>query len=408
MSPRNCGKLASSATRPASPTSSPKMQESHHRGHRGTQRSSFQGGRTTVLRAADQAYRNIPPGGSTRSCLSLWPLCAPLCPLWLAFFCLPALAQGPEIAGLLPAGGQRGTTAVVQVDGKNLQGAKVLLSGRGVRVESTAPNAAGDGATVKLAIAPDAPLGPREIRIGTPKGVSNPARMWVDALPSIGEVEPNDDPAHAQRLDRTPMVVDGCIQSPTDRDTFSFQAGDGETWVFDVNAARIRSRLDPVIELRDEAGSLVKMAQSTWESDPRLLYTFAKGGRYLVTVRDTQFLGGPDFVYRLTVGRLPVVTGFLPRGEKPGRPVDLLLQGVNLGGTTKAVVTIPPDTPPGEFWTTVQTANGPALPFPLLVDSNPVAGITETDATMPLPLLPVSLDGAFEVYTRIRFFFKAT
>ena len=143
-------------------------------------------------------------------------------------------------------------------------------------------------------------------------------------------------------------------------------------------------------------------------NDPRLVFKVTGTGRYLLTILDSQLLGGPDFVYRLTIGTLPAVTSYLPRGEKPGRAVDLLLHGLNLGGSTRGITAIPADTPQGEMWTTVQTARGPALPFPLLVDMNPVIGLTETDAAMPLPTLPCSLDAAFQVYPRLRFLFEAS
>src|SRR5262249_32744439 len=50
---------------------------------------------------------------------------------------------------------------------------------------------------------------------------------------------------------------------------------------------------------------------------------------------------------------------------------------------------------------------GIPAPIPLLIDNIPVASLTETDATMPLPIAPVAMDGAFMRHSRTRFFFKA-
>jgi hypothetical protein len=322
-------------------------------------------------------------------------------------FTSPALGQEPELTGILPAGGQRGTTATLRIDGKNLAGSKLFVSGRGVSILSVEPTPAGDAASIKLSIAADAPLGPREIRIGTEKGVSNPVNIWLDVFPEITEAEPNDDLPHAQKLNKTPVIINGRIQADKDRDFFTFDTKAGESWVFDCVAARIHSRLDPVIELHDSAGQLIKMAQSTWESDPRLIYKFVKAGRYTVTIRDTQFLGGPQYVYRLAVGVIPVVTAFTPRGERPGRVVELQAEGVNLGNNLRAGVAIPADAPLGEYWTTAVTGLGPSLLFPIILDNDLVAGITETDANMPLPLLPGALDGIFQKYPRIKFFLQA-
>jgi len=320
---------------------------------------------------------------------------------------VPAFAQGPEIKGVVFAGAQRGTTGSVLIDGANLHGAKAMVGGRGVQIEAIEPNERGDYAEIKVNVAPDAPLGPREIRVGSAKGVSGPARIWIDPFPQLRENEPNDDPKQAQTLEKTPVVLNGRMPVLTDRDTFAFHAEARETWVFDANAARLRSRLDPVLELRDANGHTLKMAQSAWESDPRLIYTFEKAGRYFLTIRDAQYLAGADYNYCLTIGPLPAITGFLPRGERPGRRVGLELTGVNLAGQARAIVSIPADALPGELWTVVETERGPTLPFPLLVNEAPVASVTETDASMPLPLPPVFMDGVFQRYPRIRFFFRA-
>jgi hypothetical protein len=306
-----------------------------------------------------------------------------------------ARAQGPEIGGVVYAGAQRGATTSLLIDGKNLPGAQALIAGRGVQVLSLTPNEKGDYAEIKIAVAPDAPLGPREIRLVSPKGVSNPGRIWIDPFPQIRETEPNDEPAQAQLLDRTPVVVNGRIAPGADRDTFAIQAGAEETWVFDCCAARIRSQLDPVLELRDGRGQILKMAQSVWESDPRLIYRFEKAGRYFLTVRDTQYAAGANYGYLLTVGKLPVVTGCLPRGVQPGRTTEMQLEGVNLGATDRIAVTLPADTPPGEVWIAPQTANGPALPVPLLVDAAPVYRLREPPVADFLSSPPVNLDGAF-------------
>jgi hypothetical protein len=321
---------------------------------------------------------------------------------------LPTAAQSPEITGILPPGGQRGRTLVVQIDGKNLQGARPFLSGAGIRVESVETNEYGTTILLKLAILPDAPLGPRELRLGSEKGVSNPVRLWIDTFPDLLEKEPNDQTFTAQALPRMPIVISGRIQKEAEQDVYVFQAEAGEQWVFDVNAARLRSRLDPLLELHDDAGRLLQRAQPTEESDPRILYAFAASGRYFLTVRDTHAKGGLDYFYRLTTGVLPVITSFVPRGERPGRAVGLVLEGINMGGKNRAIVRIPADMREGEVWVAPETESGPALPIPLLVDPAPVAGVTETDANMPLLAPPILLDGTFRRYPRARFFFRAT
>src|SRR5262249_8654650 len=146
-----------------------------------------------------------------------------------------------------------------------------------------------------------------------------------------------------------PVVLSGRIAANTGRDRFLIQAAAGEVWTFDCFADRIRSRFDPVLELRDEAGGSLRMAQSTWENEPRFCYRCARPGKYLLTVRDSEYHGGPNFTYRLLVGRMGYVEGYSPRGERPGHPVQISLQGTNLA-VNHAAVTIPPGSAPGIFW----------------------------------------------------------
>ncbi len=304
-------------------------------------------------------------------------------------------AQGPEVSGVLPVGGQRGTTASVRVEGSHLSGASAWISGTGVTVDKVEASADGNSANARLTIASDAPLGPRELRVGTSKGVSRAVRLWIDPFPEQTESEPNDTPALAQVLTSAPVVINGRIGAAADRDVFAFDAHPGETWVFDVNAARLRSRLDPVLELRDARGNLLQMAQSAWETDPRLVRRFDRAGRYYVTLRDTQFLGGPDYAYRLTAGVVPVITSHFPLGGVPGGGSVLALSGVNPRRMFQGVAQIPANADDTPVWASVPTGGGPALPFPLFPD--PVQAQTvgafsrEFAAT-----LPTVLDGWFQ------------
>lgn len=326
----------------------------------------------------------------------------------LALSAFRAQAQAPEIGSAMPCGGQRGTTVVLKIDGKNLQGATALLGGSGIRVVAATVNPSGDQLGLTLEVARDAALGPHDLRIGTSKGVAPPLRIWIDSFPEITETEPNDTPATAQKLDRTPVVVNGRIQAPLDRDVYAFDAGAGETWTFDCNAARIRSPLDPVLELRNATGHLLRMAQSAWDTDPRLVYRFEHAGSYSLTVRDTQFLGAPNYLYRLTMGPLPVVTSVLPRGGPPGQTLTLSLQGERPETAHTASVTMPTESEFPLWWSDTTASAGPALPIPLWPTSGPVVAVIEGETTQPLPSLPINLDGQFARYSQVRFAFKAS
>src|SRR2546423_8425799 len=64
-------------------------------------------------------------------------------------FASPAVAQAPEITGMLPGGGTRGAATTVLIEGKNLAGAKVRLLGKGIVVKSVQLSAAADRVTAE-------------------------------------------------------------------------------------------------------------------------------------------------------------------------------------------------------------------------------------------------------------------
>ncbi|MFV0443745.1 MAG: c-type cytochrome domain-containing protein [Planctomycetaceae bacterium] len=85
--------------------------------------------------------------------------------------------------------------------------------------------------------------------------------MNSDPMHSISEVEPNDDPGTAQRVE-TPTQISGVIAGRNgvraDQDEFRLACHAGEEWVLEVNAARMKSPLDSIVEVLDGAGQPVK------------------------------------------------------------------------------------------------------------------------------------------------------
>ena len=328
----------------------------------------------------------------------------PLCAICIVFSTLSALAQAPELGGILPSGGPRGSTTRVRIDGKNLSGANLCLSGKDIAVKSIVVTAAGDMLTAEIVVTPEALLGPHDIRIATPKGVSNGLRFWVDVVPNHVLEKPMVEADAPRMLYGSPVVVNGRIAVKAGRDRFFLVASAGETWTFDCFADRIRSRLDPVLELKDEKGVSVRLVQSTWESDPRFCHRFAKAGRFYLTVRDSEYNGGSNYTYRLLVGKIPFIDGFLPLGERPGHTVQLTLTGTNLPSTHSSV-SIPQEAAEGVYW--AELSPGSPMILPLLVGAGEVTQVTGADIVRPLPSIPAQLDGIFATSARAQFSFHA-
>jgi hypothetical protein len=280
-----------------------------------------------------------------------------------------AAAPAPSVTGVFPAGLARGAGITAALSGGDLADVRaVLISGSGVTVEPQK----GDAKRLPLTLtaASDAAIGPRELRVVTSGGVSNPIRVWVGRYPGVLEKEPNDSPGSSQVMETFPGTIDGEAGKAEDADCFRFRAAVGETWVFALNAVGHRSKLDGYLSLYDAGGRLVRSAMDSFDRDPRLVHTFKKAGAYTVQVRDSLYRGGPGFTYRLSLGKLPLVTRYAPLGGKPGATVDLELHGVNLGGTRTMHLALPQELG-GRIQVLPLTAAGPAQPIELAASSIP-------------------------------------
>ena len=265
-------------------------------------------------------------------------------PAVLAFPLLgPSLvdAQPPQpvIKFVFPAGGQRGKSVDVTVNGMGFQGASAVrvsgggVTGQVVKVEN--PNLV----RITVTIDPDATVGERDLRVMTPAGgVSNRFRFFVGELPEINEKEPNSLKSQAQRLETLPIVVNGQVH-PSDTDFFRFAAKAGETLVCHVQAREllpyiadaVPGWLETCLTLYDADGKeLASVGRFRFNPDPLLIYHVPKDGEYLIEVRDLFYRGREDFVYRLSVGAFPYITDIFPLGGQRDSDVPVELHGANL------------------------------------------------------------------------------
>ncbi len=286
---------------------------------------------------------------------------------------LPAAAQAPSITAVFPPGGQAGTAVTATVSGGNLADVQaVYVSGTGVKAETAMGGNAGS-LPLKLTIDPNAEIGMREVRVVTGKGASNAGRIWVGRYPDLLEKEPNDARSQPQVLEKLPISILGRSDKAEDIDTYSFSAQAGETWVFSINAAAHLSQMDGFLTLLDERGRHQSYAADNFGRDPRLVHTFKTSGKYLLQVRDTLFKGSPAHTYRLTVGKLPVVTRYSPMGGQRGATVKVALQGINLGNMGELQVALPADPKEERVRVVPKTPLGLANPIDLFVDDLPEA-----------------------------------
>ena len=283
-------------------------------------------------------------GLMVRALMTIWPLVA-----------LPAFAQPPQplVHAVYPAGGQRGATIQATVTGTNLQGAAgVHVSGTGVAgtvVTADKP----DTIQVSIAVAADAPLGERDIRVLTPGGCSNRYRFIVGQLPEVNEVEPNTERGQSQLIPSLPVLINGQLLEP-DVDYFRFPVTAGQTIVCSLQgrsllpyiADAVPGWMDACLTLYGPDGKpLTSVDDYHLGADPVLTFMIPADGEYLLEVRDVVYRGRWTFIYRLSVGTLPHIHWLFPLGGQRGTTAQLEVHGVNLPATSMAFP-IPVDGPP--------------------------------------------------------------
>ena len=252
-----------------------------------------------------------------------------------------AQAASPNLGGMAPYGGQRGTEVEVIFSGERMADAQqVVLYEPGITVahlEPTGPAAV----KTKLVIAPDCRLGMHQLRIRTASGLSNLRTFSVGPLAEIKETEPNNDFAAPQKINLD-TTVNG-VADNEDVDYFAVEAKKGERITAELEGLRLGlTFFDPYVAILD-----TKRFELTRSDDAPLVrqdcvasILAPADGTYIVQVRETSFGGNGSCVYRLHVGRFPRPTAVLPLGGKPGEVLDVQWLG-DVTGPRPEKITLP-------------------------------------------------------------------
>ena len=311
----------------------------------------------------------------------------------------------PYIGFVYPAGGQQGTTSRVRLGGQRIDGVTgAIVSGAGVScklveyrrklnpqeitllreqvrelkrgpkkkapatlkliatieqriseyVNRPASTALSSIAIVDVTIAPNAAPGSRELRLITPRGVTNPMIFHVDQLPEVNRKPMRTAPLQVlgkeylalrkrppdeveQRVS-IPCTMNGQIASG-EVNRYRFEATKGQQLVIVVNARQLIPYIadavpgwfQPVLALYDAAGKEVAFDDDfRFKPDPIVYYKVPKSGEYVLAINDAIYRGREDFVYRIRLGELPFITAAFPLGGPVGKSVDVEIGGWNL------------------------------------------------------------------------------
>jgi hypothetical protein len=301
-------------------------------------------------------------------------------------------AAPPSIVELQPRGSQKGRPFTLTIVGSNLgEGAGVISNLPATFTPMSSPRASMAGRNATFLVEPTAEwaVGVYTIRVQASNGLSNVLLFSVGAFPEITEEESqpgalphsNDSIERAQALPSTPVTVNGTLQGP-ERDVYRIQVKAGERRVFEVDARRCGSAIDPVIQVMDGAGKVLSRSDDDplLSLDARVDVTFPKEGFYYVEVHDARFSTQTQNFYRLKTGAYSYASEIFPLGGRRGERVEVDLSGTKVKvdltdvKTSRAFVGLP---------------DSPVLPLPFAVGEYPEL---RGPANGPLTL-PVTING---------------
>ncbi|MHB0960327.1 MAG: ThuA domain-containing protein [Pirellulaceae bacterium] len=314
---------------------------------------------------------------------------------------------------------------------------KKLSRARSEFMRREAQPALADSVTVEISLAADAVPGRRELRVETPRGISNPVAFYVGRLPEYVEqeseptFEPQDFleglvryPPRSETPIILPAVVNGQIIprepymlyyssarfTPGAADRFRFTAREGQQLVIAASARELIPYLPDAVPgwfqatlaLYDANGRQVAYDDDyRFHPDPVLFFKVPEDGQYVVEIKDAIYRGRPDFVYRIALGELPYITNVFPLGAPVGTTAPaaarVKLSGWNLPTDTLTIDAR--DMTPGLHSLAVNKGEMISNTMPFAVDVLPECLDTEPNDAPPTAqavTLPVIVNGQID------------
>ena len=268
----------------------------------------------------------------------------------------------PRPMSVYPAGGKAGEAVEVTLIGDAIGPIAKTV---------TLPN---DGTSETMILAEDA------------TGISPSGHvMRISPVPNALELEPNNGFENATPVAQFPSSFNGILQEPGDVDIYKFTATAGKVFEVECYGRRVRSPIDPVMNLYKANGEGITGNDDSRGPDSYFRWQVPADGEYAIRIADHLNRGGPEFVYRVEFQEvLPSLTAgiprvarysqsrqqiYIPRGNRFGTIISA--ERVNFGGElTIDGITLPP----GVTMT--------ALPMPANLNTMPV--VFESAADAPL------------------------
>jgi hypothetical protein len=323
---------------------------------------------------------------------------------------LRAQTSYPMLMGLKPLAVRIGATTECEVNARyNLFGGyQVLVSGSGVTGEVVPSDAKPDEKApekkpevpklkLRFTTAADAVTGVRTFRVATPQGASTVGTLVVTRDPIIEEADGNDSLAGAQPVS-LPATLCGTFEKAEDVDYFKFNVPAAGGWTFHVWSSRCENQIhdlqehsDPILTLRNAAGTVLAQNDNYYFADPLLHYQFTAAGDYYLEIRDVRYHGNGDWRYAIEAHQRPFVTNVHPLAVTPGTAQRLELIGYNLPADATALVSLPPETANGPIWVNLPLPAETTSAAPVVVSRLPAGIEADGDNNTPARAQPIAV-----------------
>ncbi len=189
-----------------------------------------------------------------------------------------------------------------------------------------------------IEISPDAKPGNRELRLLTPRGITNPLCFQVGLIPEVLEEESNDPSMEGLPVYDIPVLFNGQIM-PGDVDRVRFHSVRGQVLVIEAQARQLIPYMadavpgwfQATLSIYDSEGKeLAYVDDYRFKPDPVIFFKVPEDGDYTVEIKDALYRGREDFVYRLSISEKPFITSIFPAGCREGEKSYSLVSGFNI------------------------------------------------------------------------------
>lgn len=198
-------------------------------------------------------------------------------------------------------------------------------------------------------------------QVANANGSSETAVFYVSHDEELIERRSRDLP---QRLESLPVAISGRLSRLTEVDRYEFTSDRDQIVSLDLMARRLGADMNPVLEVRDEFGTVLANYTDTLGQDAALHFFASAGKTYTVSVFDLDFRGDRAFVYRLAMKTGPTIHTTIPAWIQRGSTLELESLGVGLQTGTagiesvKSTITVPADPELTHFQQVLETPTG--------------------------------------------------